>query len=216
MISIQESIERLTQSGYAFANDRLRISIPAAKEQMLAVMKHFVSDPVWSDDYDDVAEWLTDSHGKGLLLIGDCGLGKTLLATCVLPVIIHRNIRKIFACYSAREINKKEKDIENSHLIIIDDIGVEDIKNNYGEKKGVFSSIVDCAERRGDILIITTNLTFKDIEKKYGARTLDRLKAITKWVVFSGKSFRNNVNPNYIKMPKQSNSKCIPINKIGA
>ena len=33
----------------------------------------------WLPEYDQVAEWLADNHGKGLMCIGDCGRGKTVI-----------------------------------------------------------------------------------------------------------------------------------------
>ena len=70
-----------------------------------------------------------------------------------------------------------------------------------GVRRIAFSELVDQSEKQGTLLILSTNLrtthgTDKDgnivpsIEDRYGLRTYDRLKAVTKTVVFRGKSFR--------------------------
>lgn len=54
----------------------------------------------------------------------------------------------------------------------------------------LFPEIVDRAEQKENILIITTNLQPDLIEKKYGIRTRDRLRAICTPVLFKGESLR--------------------------
>ena len=73
---------------------------------------------------------------------------------------------------------------------MIDDIGLEQEFSKYGEKHIAFSEIVDIAEKKGLLLVITTNLNQKQLKSKYGERTFDRLKSLTKCVVFKGNSLR--------------------------
>ena len=74
--------------------------------------------------------------------------------------------------------------------IYIDDIGTEEVSKVYGNVRCTFSELCDAAEQKGKLFIITTNLTANELEAKYGERTIDRLKAITKFVPFTGKSLR--------------------------
>ena len=41
----------------------------------------------WLPEYDGVVEWLADNQGKGLMCIGDCGRGKTVITRDILPQI---------------------------------------------------------------------------------------------------------------------------------
>ena len=34
-------------------------------------------------EYEQITDWMTDTDGRGLLLIGDCGRGKSIVATCL-------------------------------------------------------------------------------------------------------------------------------------
>lgn len=72
----------------------------------------------------------------------------------------------------------------------IDDIGTEFLSVKYGEKRLSFAELVDEAEKKGKLLIVTTNLSLSELQQKYGERTLDRLRAITTPVVFKGDSLR--------------------------
>ena len=48
------------------------------------------------------------------------------------------------------------------------------------------------AEKRGKLLMLTTNLSLEEISQKYGERTMDRLVAITRRVKFEGNSLRHS------------------------
>ena len=80
--------------------------------------------------------------------------------------------------------------VKTKHIIYIDDVGTENLSVKFGEKRLAFCEIVDEAEKRGKLLIITTNLSLDEISQKYGERTMDRLVSITTRVKFIGKSLR--------------------------
>lgn len=54
----------------------------------------------------------------------------------------------------------------------------------------VFSEVVDNIEKRGLLLIASSNFTIEEIKTKYGLRTYDRLKAYMDLVVIKEKSLR--------------------------
>ena len=122
--------------------------------------------------------------------MGNCGTGKTLICGKILPILINHYLRRVVYIADAKRLNKDIDIVLTQHQIYIDDIGIEDMSVNYGEKRLTFAEIVDEAEKKGKLLIITTNLDTKEIEEKYGTRTIDRLRAITKSITLSGKSFR--------------------------
>ena len=53
-----------------------------------------------------------------------------------------------------------------------------------------FAELVDLAEEKGTLLILTTNLTVDELRVKYGERVVNRLKAITNIIYFKGSSLR--------------------------
>ena len=90
----------------------------------------------------------------------------------------------------ATELNTKFEDIKQYQILCIDDEGVENEAVQYGERKILFAELVDLAEKKGKLLLLTTNLSTAELSAKYGMRTLDRLKAIIRVVHFKGKSLR--------------------------
>jgi DNA replication protein DnaC len=87
-------------------------------------------------------------------------------------------------------MNEMVDTIKQQKLIYIDDIGTEHQSVKFGERRETFPEIVDEAEKKGKFLIVTTNLSMTELKAKYGERTLDRLRAITKRVKLEGKSLR--------------------------
>jgi len=141
-------------------------------------------------EYDEVVRWLSDNDYRGLLCLGNCGLGKTLICGKILPILINHYCKKLISCYDALQMNANIDAVKSKHIVYVDDIGTESLSVKYGEKRLAFAELVDEAEKRGKLLIITTNLSTDEIREKYGERTLDRLKGITKTVLFTGQSFR--------------------------
>lgn len=73
---------------------------------------------------------------------------------------------------------------------IIDELGVEPLINDYGEKYEGFNRIINAAERYLRPLFISTNLTEEQLLQRYGERTFDRLTRLCRIVEFCGESLR--------------------------
>lgn len=145
----------------------------------------------WLPEYDQVADWLTDNKGKGLLMIGNCGNGKSLLGRYVIPLILNAwHTPKI--CVTSKDMTKvKDTTLLLQHTFLsLDDVGTEDVVNDYGNKSLPFAELVDNAEKTGHILIISTNLTGEQLAEKYGVRIVDRLASITRKIEFNNESLR--------------------------
>ena len=144
----------------------------------------------WLPEYEEVAGWLAGNEGRGLLCFGNCGRGKTLICGKILPLVLNHYCRKVVSCYDAQQMNADLDAVKQKHIIYVDDIGTENLSVKYGEKRLAFAELADEAEKKGKLLILTTNLTIDELREKYGERTIDRLRAITKTVLFSGESLR--------------------------
>lgn len=148
----------------------------------------------WISAYDSVANWLKDNKGKGLLLMGANGTGKTTIEK-----ILRRIIDRYF--HTENDIANKCSFISANCMQeawerycryqIIDDIGKETVTKKFGEEHDYFSEIVDRAEQKGQLLICSSNLEGKELLDKYGARTMDRMNHILHVVKFKGESFRH-------------------------
>lgn len=147
---------------------------------------------VHSEDYQGVINWLSNNQKKGLLIMGSVGRGKTLIARFVIPLILNRCLRKTVSFNSMVKL-RTIKDIQeamNSKIIVLDDLGVENIVSEYGNKIDAFSMIIDEAEKENKLLIITTNLNKNLLLEKYKDRAYDRLMSMCEVVIFRGDSLR--------------------------
>jgi DNA replication protein DnaC len=141
-------------------------------------------------EYESIIDWMVDTKGKGLLLTGSCGRGKSIIITGVIPVLFLHRLNKILRPFHADLIPTKVDEISRLWAIAIDELGVEPQVNNYGEKSEGFNTIINAAELRLAPMFISTNLTSAEILARYGERTLDRICRLCKVVKFSGDSFR--------------------------
>ena len=121
---------------------------------------------------------------------GANGRGKSLIGEYVIPSILRHVMGKVVNCFQSTEINENLDVIMTKKYVYLDDVGVEDKRNDYGSVRWAFPEIVDNAEKFGKLLIVSTNLSSKQIVEKYGQRTFDRIFAICHPVAFTGSSMR--------------------------
>ena len=191
MVDFKSALSVLADVGFNPVPNAVFISVPDAKAALWKGIQFFTGNAAsWQDEYNDVANWLTDNKGRGLLCIGNCGRGKTLLCGRIIPVLLNHYCHKIVSCYDAQQLNANLDAVKQKHIIYVDDIGTEFLRVKYGEKRLSFAELVDEAEKKGKLLIISTNLSLSELQQKYGERTVDRLRAITTPVVFKGDSLR--------------------------
>lgn len=167
-----------------------------------AIRKYVSKDPKWLPAYEQVAMWLSDNQGRGLICVGTCGLGKSVICVQALPFLFKRHFDIDVMVVTATEMNQRIDELlkycGRNRVIIVDDLG-EEAASVYGRRP--FCELVSAAERTGTLLIITTNIRtnrdpdpvrkYPSIEARYGAPTLDRLRAITKVALFMGESLRS-------------------------
>ena len=191
-IDFKSIIERLQDTGYPAEPDKVYIKIQNAENLLKRGLDYFTNkQAIWCEqNYRPIVDWMSDNKGRGLLLAGECGLGKTLIGMRILPLVINATCRKIVACYKAQDLNTKPDEVLSKHIVYIDDIGTESISNIYGNKRVPFAELCDMAEQKGKLLIISTNYDAIHLAEKYGERTVDRLKATTKYVSLTGQSLR--------------------------
>lgn len=189
-------VSQMRDTGYPQEIDRVQISIPNAEKRLRGGLQYVVNmksgcNAEWNEhNYRPIVDWMTDNKGKGLLMFGGCGLGKSVIGMYILPLLIKDVHKKVVNIFSAQELNQKIDEILKLHIIYIDDIGTEDNLNSYGNKRMPFAELCDAAEKKGKLLILTTNLSIDELTRRYGDRVVDRLIATTKAVPFTGDSLR--------------------------
>lgn len=166
-----------------------KVSVPDASGILQRGLTKIVGDGARTDMpyLKEVADWLTDNKNRGLLCYGNCGLGKTVVTTHILPRVVQWSTGIIPNVWRASELPGIWPYIYNRRrgIYIIDDLGVESVPMGYA-----FENVVDDAEKKGNLLIVSTNLSLEDIKDRYGERTFDRLRKLVRTVLFEGRSFR--------------------------
>ena len=192
--------------GYRPDSDLYNIHVDDAEKRLKDGLHYFLKgSEQWLPAYDQIASWLQDNKGRGLLCIGHSGLGKTLLCEKILPVILGNGGRPI-PYVSGPDICHRLDELLKERIVIIDDLGKEPVEATVKYlRRRPFFELCNNAERTGQLLLITTNLATArpaswpadrpwpwpdSIEHRYGAEVLDRLKVITKLVRFEGTSLR--------------------------
>lgn len=165
----------------------------------------------WLPEYDAVADWLSDNQGKGLMCIGDCGRGKTIITRDILPLVFKNYIQihdtqtgywfhPVYSYFQAKELKSRWDEIVRGKIICIDDVGTEPIAKVYGETHNYFSELVDLCNDRDKLLICSTNLTQAQLfggeedgivyPARCDQRTFSRLVGNTVRVYFEGEDLR--------------------------
>lgn len=135
-----------------FANDDL------SNEKLTTAMRNYV---------DKFAEFR--KQGKGLILYGDVGTGKTFAAACVANALIDKGYPCLVTNF-ARIANTVQgtfdkqdyyDDLNRFALIVIDDLSAER-KTEFMQE--IVYNVIDSRYRAGKPLIITTNLTSKELK----------------------------------------------------
>lgn len=181
------------------------VHIPEAEERIRTGLEYFCGEGYkWYPAYDKVVAWATGNKGKGLLLMGNCGVGKTLMAERILRPLLNYFWKSDFQAAPESEKPRywlsrfkawnMDEAFESQDSLIIDDIGTEDIKNNYGEKIDYFGRVLDKAEQTGRLVICTTNLDSETLFGRYDRRTIDRLLALVTIVEIGGKDDKGQRN----------------------
>lgn len=164
--------------------------IKNSKEFFNITAKKLIRNFEWLPEYEKVIDWMENNECKGLILHGSNGRGKTMIAKKIIPVFFKYFFNRYISFYNAQEMNEKLDEILLKKLIILDDIGTEEQKIYFGDKRWAFPEIMDNAEKEFNIVIITTNLTPDLIELKYGLRTRERIRVCCKPVKFFGETLR--------------------------
>ncbi len=142
----------------------------------------------WLPEYDEVVDWMTDTKGKGLMLHGNCGRGKSTIITQSIPMLFYMKFNKIIEPQTAKLL--RVDDYIKRGLYCIDEIGCEPVLSDYGSKYFPFMHYVDVAEKYIKPMFLSTNLTSEELTEKYDFRTIERILRLCRVVKFKGDSKR--------------------------
>ena len=147
----------------------------------------------------EYATGFNDNTGQGLFFMGNPGTGKTHLAAAITNYIVMElgipvkfgnfidllsDIKKSFR--SDEDIVQQLKEMP---LLVIDDLGKE---RSSEWSESILYDVINGRYEDYMPTIITTNMTPKQVEGRFGEAVLSRLSEMCKGVVMSGKDFRRN------------------------
>lgn len=211
-------IRQYRHTGGFKGDTKIRWTLPNADDLLMRGLVYAIGPTAqWLPEYDGVVDWLADNQGKGLMCIGDCGRGKTVITRDILSVLFAKTIRvrfqdgstghPVYNYFLAKELKTRWSEIERCKVVCVDDVGTEPIAKVYGETHNYFAELVDICNDRDKLLICSTNLTQvqlfggKDddpgsptygqiLPARYDQRTKSRLTGNTVRVYFEGDDLR--------------------------
>lgn len=139
-------------------------------------------------------------QAKSILMLGGTGLGKTHLSLAIAGEVVKNGFTVIYV--SAPDLFRKLQNeyygrgeagvdtmdlLQRADLLILDDLGAE-IENQFAASAlyNIINSRLNCHKPS----IINTNLTLKEIEKRYSDRVASRLMTLFRCLKFIGKDIR--------------------------
>lgn len=159
-----------------------------SNEKIMSAMKNYVA------NFDDLRQ-----QGKGLLLFGTVGTGKTYAAACIANALIDKGYPVLMTNF-ARIANTVQGLFEGRQeyydslnrfpLLILDDLSAER-KTEYMQE--IVFNVIDSRYRAGLPLIVTTNLTSEELKHPSDIsyqRTFSRLLEMCLPVKVEGKDKR--------------------------
>ena len=138
--------------------------------------------------------------GRGLILMGPVGTGKTSAAIAVLQYGLQRDYGGMFigmsslldTIFTTKEKNRDEwvefeRRLRETTLLVIDDLGTE---KPDGWVQIKLDAIISERYNRMKPVIVTTNLDAIGLKNTYTERIIDRLRQTSKLLTFPGPSLR--------------------------
>lgn len=136
---------------------------------------------------DTLSEQIT--NGKGLVLCGKSGAGKTIATMCLANALMDRGLQVIYKqCFQITTLSQYEDKqelsaIENCKVLFIDDINFDNL-NDCGRE--LLFNILELRIKRNLPTIITSNITKANIESPINQkdkRILDRFADINNYYI---------------------------------
>lgn len=170
-----------------------------ANPKITQIMKNYV------EHFEEMRE-----SGKGLLLYGAVGRGKTFAAACAANALLNKgytvlmtNFARIANTATGMFEGRQEyyDSLNRYDLLVLDDLSAER-KTEYMQE--IVFSVIDARYRAGKPLIITTNLSLEELKKPgeiTSQRIFDRVMEMTVPVEVKGANKRyKKINDDYARL----------------
>ena len=155
--------------------------------------KNIAGDALFAKSVDAVQKMF--ATGRGLLLSGPAGCGKTKLMSTVMKSLKDTDV-SFYYCKEPRDMEylRNNADDTLNTNVYLDDIGSEERLREYGNTIDIVGDFIQRYHYRGKgRLFATTNLTPLQIQERYDGRILDRLLEMCVLVKMEGESKRKRI-----------------------
>lgn len=138
--------------------------------------------------------------GRGLILCGPPGTGKTYFAACIANALIEQEISVYMTNFStlinrltgvfSEDKNTIISDVTGRDLLVIDDLGIE--RNTEFALEQVYN-VIDARYRSGKPMIVTTNISLYDLQNPgdlIHKRIFDRVLEVCAPIMLNGMNIR--------------------------
>jgi len=139
--------------------------------------------------------------GYGLLLMGGVGTGKTHFFRTLGEVRARHGMARHVVYAMMDTVGRKVDEVRAFFTgaaraeVVLDDIGAEPTFNEYGNRWDILPWLIEMRMAAPGRTHFTTNLSPAELERRYGARTVDRIHEMAASVSYAGGSNRRT-RPN--------------------
>ncbi len=144
----------------------------------------------------------------GLIFLGDVGTGKTFAAACIANALTNQGIsvrmtsfnNALKAVFAAEDKEKVFDELCSYELLILDDFGAER-DTSYAVEQ--LYNLIDKRYISGKPLIITTNLTYRELKKPEDMsykRIYDRILEMCVAITFRGENMRRAISEEKLSL----------------
>lgn len=144
----------------------------------------------------------TNRYKPGVVVSGDFGRGKTGLLTPVLRnaveagksalwVEVYDFISEVQRGYEDGSSLAKLEAAQRADIILLDDLGDKSrTKEETDDRRRIMYQLINYRHNNALPMLITTNLTGKELALQFGARTFERIAESCAWVSMTGRNLR--------------------------
>lgn len=159
-----------------------------------------------------------DDTYKNIIFYGNTGVGKTFITHCIakalldtLHTVVYLSALQLINTLENNRFSNDDKEVSDSNglsdifeseLLIIDDLGTE-LVNSFTSSE-LFNFIEERHLNRKST-IISTNLSFKELRKKYSERIFSRFTGYYTFYMIVGNDIRNKISISKVALSKLEN-----------
>lgn len=203
------------------AQDALDLLAAAYRYEVHKRLRRFILDDNTENSLIKLSEYLTQTEPKfGIMCCGTCGNGKTTLLYAFQRTVNYlqghnhfsfldygnQHFKAAIEIFRAKEIAqlsrdpKQFKEVMQRPMLAIDDMGTEPAEvHDYLNINTPVADVIEYRYNHQLFTFLTTNLTGKQIEEKYGKRIADRFNEMLHVIVFKDTSYRTVTKYSPIK-----------------